>query len=234
MRLNFLKKIGWFAALVLFSCSDNTIPVLSDRLYYPIHANYYWDYSVSQTDILQTTTCVSGGQTVSNYQLRMVVTDSLTNGEGGITFVIHRYTRPDASSSWADLDTWSVRTTSNSVIQSEGNVSYVKLVFPLSDSLKWNGNLYNDQAAENYIAVAVGKPFSSHADNYTKTATIFQSRYDDFFISRDQRNEVYAYTIGLVYKKIDQRTFFQEPCYGQQIVQKGLIYEQWLIAYGKL
>ena len=105
MRLTALKKIGWFAALVLFGCSDNNIPTLSDSLYYPIHVNKYWDYSISQTDILQTTSCADGGETVSNYQLRLAVTDSIKNSEGGLTFIIHRYTRTDTSSPWTDLDT---------------------------------------------------------------------------------------------------------------------------------
>jgi hypothetical protein len=192
------------------------------------------DYLVNETDILQTTTCADGGQTIKNFQLRLLVTDSLKNAEGEYTYVIHRYTRLNDNSAWIELDTWSARITANAAIVAEGNISYVKLIFPFANSLKWNGNLYNDQPVENYFIAAIGKPATVNATSYPTTITIRQSDYDDIFISRDQRSEVYAYNIGLIYKKIDQRTYFQEPCYGQQKVQKGIIYEQVLIGYGKL
>lgn len=231
-----MKQYHWVfgVCLLVLACSDHNISVTSGQAYLPLHVNDYWDYAVNETNILQTTTCADGGQTVKAYQLRMVISDSLPNNSGAYTFVIHRYTRTDDTQPWSDLDTWSARVTTNAVVQTEENVSYVKIVFPLGDSIKWNGNLYNDLPAETYVVASIGSAFKFNSTSYPNTITVYQSNYDDFFISRDQRKEVYAYNLGLVYKKVDQRTYFQDPCYGQQKIQKGLIYEQALINHGKL
>lgn len=227
------KQAGWLI-LFLASCTDGDISTLAGQSYFPLHLNNYWDFKVSETNILETVTCGDGGQTQKSYLLRMMVTDSIKNANGGFTFVIHRYTRPDESQAWTDLDTWTARVSSNSIVQSEGNTSYVKFIFPLKESLKWNANLYNNLTAEDYSLKDVGKPFSINTSTYPKSITVVQSDYDDVFISSDNRSEVYAYNVGLVYKKIDQRTYFLEPCYGQQKIQKGLLFEQTLIGYGKL
>jgi hypothetical protein len=233
-KIGTMKRYNWVWVFLMLACSDHGIDVIPGSSYFPLHVNQYWDYTVNETDILQTTTCADGGQTIKSFQLRMLVTDSIKSSGGGYTFVIHRYTRPDNISPWSDLDTWTARITTNSVIQTEGNTPYVKFIFPFGDSTKWNGNLYNDFPAENYYASSVGKSFGFNSTSYPKTITVSQRNYDDFFISRDKRNEVYAYNIGLVYKKIDQRTYFLDPCYGQQKIQKGLFFEQSLIGYGKL
>lgn len=227
------KPVLW-VILFLAGCSDSDLSSPAGQDYFPLHLNNYWDYAVTQTDILETVTCGDGGRTQTSYQLRMLVTDSMKSAEGGYTFIIHRYTRSDDAHSWADLDTWTARVSSNSVVQAEGNTSYIKFVFPLKENLKWNANLYNNLTTENHSLKDVGKSFQVNSTTYSKTITVVQSDYDDIFISRDNRSEVYAYKVGLVYKKIDQRTYFLDPCYGQQKIQKGLLYEQSLIGYGKL
>jgi hypothetical protein len=228
------KKSAVWLILFLAGCSDSDLSSPGGQDYFPLHLNYYWDYAVSETNILETVTCGNGGQTQTSYQLRMVVSDSMKGANGGYTFIIHRYTRPDESKSWTDLDTWTARVSANSVIQAEGNTSYVKFIFPLKENLKWNANIYNNLTAENYSLTNVGKAFQVSSSTYSKTITVVQSDYDDIFISRDNRSEVYAYNVGLIHKKIDQRTYFLDPCYGQQKVQKGLLFEQSLIGYGKL
>jgi hypothetical protein len=228
------KYCGWIVLFFVIGCSENNISVPTYQAYFPLHVNRYWDYAVTQTTILQTTPCVDGGLTTQTFQLRAVVTDSVKNDAGGFNFILHRYTRTDDTQPWTDLDTWTARVTANAVIQNESNTSYVKMIFPLRDSLKWNGNLYNNLGTQSYSASAVGKSYQVNSASYPNTVIVYQSNYDDFFITRDIRHEVYGYNIGLLYKKVDQRTFFLDPCYGQQKVQKGLIYEQSLIGYGKL
>ncbi len=73
----------------------------------------------------------------------------------------------------------------------------------------------------------------SNGKKYTATLTVEQSDNQDFFVYQDKRLEVYAISVGLIYKETTQLTYFQDPCYGQQKVKTGIVYSQTLKNYGR-
>ena len=153
---------------------------------------------------------------------------------GGYSYNIHRYTRPDDTQAWTDLDTWSARVTNNQVIVNEGNTSFLKFSFPLNATSKWNGNQYNNLPREDYSIHNLGMSYQlENGNKYSPTLTVLQSDNQDFFVYQDKRIEVYAATIGLIYKETTQLTYFQEPCYGSQTVKTGITYTQELKSYGR-
>ncbi|MBS1680663.1 MAG: hypothetical protein JST48_03040 [Bacteroidetes bacterium] len=227
---------AWVCLFLLSACNSEST-LVSGKAYFPLQTGDFRIYSVAETNIEQLT-CGDGGQTLKDYQLKALITDSSKNTDGSFTYDIHRYTRPDSTQPWTDLDTWTARITSNQIIVTQGNVSYVKLPLMFFANEKWNGNLYNDQGEEDYTLKNLGQSYTlSTTTNYPGTkypssVTVVQSDNQDFFVYQDKRIEVYAAGIGLIYKETTQLTYFQDPCYGQQKVKNGLIYMQTLESYG--
>ena len=219
--------------IVIDGCSGSDVVRISDLSYFPLRVGNYQIYQVIETNIQHNSCSDTSQPTAKTYDLKVKTYDSAKNSEGGYTYLIHRYTRNDSTQAWADLDTWSARITGNQVIVSEGNTSYVKLFFPLTESGKWNANLYNSLGADYDTLRNFGKPYQlSNGKQYSTTLTVKQADNHDFFVFQDKRLEVYAPSVGLIYKEKTQLTYLQGTCYGQQIVGSGIIYFQTLKSTG--
>ena len=233
MLKGFVGSIFCAMLMMLDGCSYSDVMRIPDQLYFPLRVRNYQIYQVNETDI-QHSSCNDNSLPSKSYQLKVLIYDSLKNAEGSYTYNIHRYTLPDSTQAWADLDTWSARVTTNQVIVNEGNTSYVKLIFPLTNNSKWNGNQYNNLVEEDYVLKNFNQAYQlSNGKKYTTSLTVEQSDNQDFFVFQDKRLEVYAASVGLIYKETTQLTYFQDPCYGQQKVKTGIIYAQTLKTYGR-
>ena len=158
--------------LILDGCSYSDAVRIPDQLYFPLRVRNYQIYQVNETDI-QHSSCNDNSLPSKSYQLKVLIYDSLKNAEGSYTYNIHRYTRPDSTQAWADLDTWSARVTTNQVIVNEGNTSYVKLIFPLTNNSKWNGNQYNNLVEEDYVLKNFNQAYQlSNGKKYTTSLTV--------------------------------------------------------------
>jgi hypothetical protein len=232
--INWLRSLFFGTMLILIDGCSGSDPVrISDLSYFPLRVGFYQIYQVNETNI-QHNSCIDTSQPpTKTYDLKVLTYDSAKNAEGGYTYLIHRYTRTDSTQAWADLDTWSARITANQVIVNEGNTSYVRLVFPLMENGKWNANLYNNLGADYDTLRNFGKPYQlSNGKKYLTTVTAKQADNRDFFVFQDKRLEVYAPSVGLIYKEKTQLTYLQGACYGQQIVGSGIIYFQTLKSTG--
>jgi len=234
-RLVMIKKIVTYCfSALLFGCSSSDVPQISDQSYFPLRVGDFRIYQVNETDILRLT-CSGNGQTVRNYQLKELISDSAKNTEGSYTYTIHRYTRLDSTQPWLDLDTWTARTNNKQVVVNEGNVPYVKFTFPLVDKTVWNINSYNDLGKDYDTLRNFHQPYTLITGE--KFQNTFSARRDsgEFIVYFDRRLEVYAPSVGLINKEIRQLHYFNnpnDPCYGHQVVKNGTIYLQSLISYG--
>jgi hypothetical protein len=198
--------------LVIFSCTE-TDQVLPDSGldYFPLQVGNYSIYEVNETTILQSVT------TEVSYELKVTVSDSTINEKGEITYIIYREKRSSPMDTWESYDTWSAKVINHRLIQNESNINFVKLIFPPSLDLSWDGNQYNNLPYNGGIEIFYDgndRPyFISELDkSITLTTgfssdnalTVVQSDYDDVITGRDQRKEVYAKGVGLIYKEINQ------------------------------
>jgi hypothetical protein len=179
--------------------------------------------------------CDDDGQTVKNYQLKELVTDSAKNAEAGFTYTIHRYTRADSTQMWVDLDTWTARTNSNQVVVAESNTPYLKFIFPLVEKSVWNVNAYNNLGKDYDTLRNLHQPFV--LDNGNKVQNTFSAQRDsvDRILYYYSRKEVYASSVGLIYSENTQLEYFNNTdfsCFGHQVAKSGSIYLQSLISYG--
>src|SRR5882724_4766577 len=104
--------------IILESCSGSGQMRIADQTYFPLRVRNYFIYQVSESDI-QNFNCNDPNPSPKAYQLKVLIYDSVKNGEGGYTYYLHRYTRVDSTQAWTDLDTWSARVSTHGVIVTE-------------------------------------------------------------------------------------------------------------------
>lgn len=117
----------YFALLLAIPACEPTDPMPVDLGYdfYPIGAGRFQVYSIDET-------IYSGSAEPlhSIYQLKVQVKDSFPNEDGTMTYILSRMRRVNNEAVWEDSGTWSARISGPELIVNEGNISYVKLVFP--------------------------------------------------------------------------------------------------------
>lgn len=231
--MRMMKSLFSFIILLaFFGCSTSSELKLTIQSFYPLRVGNYQIYNVSETTILHLT-CNETGQTISTYQLKVVVNDSLKNIEGGYTYSLHRYSRIDSTQAWAIADTWTSRINNNQLVNNESNINYVKFIYPLTSTSTWNGNLYNDIGEEDYTVKALAQPYTAlSGKQFSNTFTVVQ-KDDQNLVNQDTRIEVYGQSVGVIYKSTTQLVYFTDAaCFGQKVVKNGIIYTQSLISYG--
>jgi hypothetical protein len=159
------------------------------------------------------------------------------------TYSIQNSKRPKATDEWAAISTWTAQVSAGRVIVNESNISYLKLLVPVTNNLVWNGNLFNNRTelnglnVDDYKATQVGQPYTNpSALIFDHAVQVVQNDEQTNIIYRDSRLEVYAHEVGLVYKESYLLNYFansQLPCYGQKKIQQGTVYKQMLKEYKK-
>lgn len=168
------------------------------------------------------------------YQLKAEVTDSFPSGDT-YTYVIHRSTRTGEQESWQPLDTWSVRSAGREFVVSEGNTPYLKLELPYTADHRWDGNAYNTLGVDEYRYSAIGLPQDVNGISFENTVEVQQEFNDDPIVYRDERKEIYAAGVGLVYKEVIQLHYCTEDaCLGQQKINEGTEMKMVIRQYGKM
>jgi hypothetical protein len=228
--------------IIFYACSSTDSVKPSDERYFPLTVGAFWVYDVEETSILRTA-CSDNGETISKYELRLLVVDSFPNSEQGIAYSIQRSTRLNASQPWQPEATWTSKISKSQAINNESNISYIKLVFPFFEGQQWNGNLLNAEQQLNglvedayKITLARKSYTTSLGKSFDKTVTVLQSDEQKNILYRDTRSEVYAFDVGLVYKESYLLEYFansQLPCYAQNRTQQGSILKQTLKEWGR-
>jgi hypothetical protein len=220
----------FLALCALFTgCGDDgSVPRDAGYAYFPLKKGIFQVYSVNEIHY----TAIALPDT-SDYELMMEVADSFPGPEG-YTYVIVRSRRSAASDPWTMLDTWSARKTDTRVIVSEGNTPFVKIIFPPSPGTRWNGNVFNTLGDDEYELKDPDRPAEVNGMTFEKTLTVEQEQNEDLIVFNDQRSEIYARDVGLIYRDIRQLSYCTEDaCLGQQKIDNGIEIKLRIKEYGK-
>ena len=76
----------------------------------------------------------------------------------------------------------------------------MKLRFPLIEGNVWNGNLYNNLAAQDFSLTTLNSSSILNGMNFDSTLTVLQSDYEDL-LEKSFAIEQYAVGAGLIYKE---------------------------------
>ncbi|MFN8888885.1 MAG: hypothetical protein ACK5WF_15590, partial [Cyclobacteriaceae bacterium] len=106
-RFKIAKAIFVVWAIAMAGCGDSVTPIDSSA-YFPLQVGTQWIYTVEESTTLRNL-CADDGVTTSNYELKVVITQSYTNTEGGTTYVFERSTRTLPTDTWTPGGTWTAQ-----------------------------------------------------------------------------------------------------------------------------
>lgn len=196
--------------------------------FFPLQTGSFIIYNVDSVRILQNI------ESSFSFQLRVSVGKSFVNGEGTTTYVLQREKRADASKPWTPAGTWSAWKSPRQAVVNEGSISYIKLQFPATSGISWNGNALNSKGGDercNGIDCDRYDVTKSESDSIVVTL----NDEPDLIVKTDIRTEIYVKDIGLTQKESKVLVYCTEPpCPTDQFVIDGLRYKQVMIEHGSL
>jgi len=217
-----LFLIAAFFSLSFLSCTkekDTEYKEDRTRAYFPLQFGRYVVYDVDSTrwdDFLKV-------KTLYQYQMRYTVADTFRDNQFRLSYRIDVHLRKKDNIPWNTHRVIYVTPTPTHLEYVEDNVRFIKLVFPVSNTITWKGNSmipagdqdYSYFQDWNYTYANVDKPFNNGIAHFETTATVYQvddslnhpeTRPNDYAY-RIYGKEVYGYDIGMVYREMTYWTY---------------------------
>lgn len=190
-------KYVLFGSVVLMSLlgCKKTPPVDMEFEYFPIQKGRFVVYRVHEV----TTNLAINQRDTSDYFIKAIIGDTLSDNEGRIVNQYRRYYGETANGPWTIHDVWTTVIASTKAELVEENDRVIKLVFKPTDTKEWNANAYNTKGELNCFYTNIGASFSKNGLNFSSTVQVEQAN-DLNFIEYKRKYEVYAKGVGMVYK----------------------------------
>ena len=206
-------------AVALVSCQPgNSDPVSSGYDYFPLETGRYVIYDVNEHRYALNVAPVQ-----RTYQLKEVVGAAYADVTGQRAYRLMRYRRLAENQPWQADSIWSARLVGDEGIRTENGMDIVKLRFPVSDWLRWDGNRYNAAGDDACELSNSGLPYRVSDKQFAETVTVV-AQQDSTLIAQDKRIEVYARRVGLIYKERVQLQFCSSTpaCIGTYQIDYGI------------
>ncbi|WP_345245602.1 hypothetical protein [Nibrella saemangeumensis] len=229
MRISLLPALLIGGLLACFSCR----PVSPDQpdpgyLFFPLETGRYTIYNV--TDSVYTLTSPKVWRT---YQIKEVTGPVYTDVTGQKAYQLQRYRRLNEQQPWQPDSVWTARLVNGEAIRNENGKDYVKLVFPIGNRVRWDGNKWNAMGEDTYEMRNTSRPFRVLDKLFDETVTVVQQN-DSTLVSQDKRIEVYAKEVGLIYREKAILQLCQSgPCVGKAEINSGIRQTYRILTYGK-
>ncbi|MBW3545957.1 MAG: hypothetical protein KY428_10235 [Bacteroidetes bacterium] len=210
-------------ALFYSGCEQNADPDLNrvGWAYFPLALGQYHLY-----DVYRINYNFSSENDTLRYELKEIVADYYLNQESDTVFVLHRLQREANNSAWELDSAYLLQRTPSRLIQTANNRPQLPLIFPLAEGLTWNANMLNASPADSFKITAVGSTIEVSGQTYENCVRVEEEDFENTILGIDQREAVYAYGIGLVYKFVNKLNYCTDPeCYNQQQISTGLYLE---------
>ena len=225
-----LGTISVVSLCVFTGCESEDTPFnpLGEREYVPLRVGAFQVYAVNEIRYQL------GVPETLDYELKVLVSDSFPSVNGTYVYVLTRSKR-EAGGAWNYLDTWSARVDDSEFVVTEENTPYLKVRLPLVKGGKWNGNAYNIAGVDEYELTDLRTAYEAGGEVFPDCIAVVQADGDDYIVFLDQRHEIYARHVGLIYKEVTQLNYCTstaQGCLGQQIVEDGVVLKQTIMEYG--
>ncbi len=208
--------------LLHFSCSESTVAenltIVKGFNYQPLEIGKFVTYELD-TVIYRTQTggdCQFAIDSSFSY-LREEVVDIFVDNTGKENFIIERYTRKNLTDPWEVADVWNTAMSDSQVERVEENLRFIKMVFPVTEGVSWNGNSFFQDTSviiggeviefyqhwsNEYQYGTVDVPEEINGITFDSVATVIQSAPSENKINHRSSIEKYARGVGLVYKEM--------------------------------
>lgn len=213
-------------SILISSCKKDVILVAADQSsrYFPLQVGRSIVYDVDSIHFNDVTMTSD----TTHFQLKEEIGSSFADSTGGTTFIIKRYRRASDTLNWYETEEWNATVNKSRAEKTENNLRFVKMIFPVANDVKWNGNQYIDTSnglamyagwEYRYSEVNTGKIMNGLA--YDSTATVTELDNENL-IEKDFEQEVYAKNYGLIYR-IQQHVSKQDVTTPWTNPEKGTI-----------
>ena len=213
-----------FFSGILYSCKrDKGIAPDLGYNYYPTAIGWFIEYEIDSIAYNDFTNKID----TTHYYLREIIESEFENAAEMPSFRIERYKRNNLNENWTISDVWFGIKSNTHIIRVEENIRFVKLIFPIKNGLRWNGNNFNSLGEQNYEYLNKDEPFK--VNDLTFDSTVVVKQFENInLIEKQEFKEVYARNIGLIYKeKIDLKTEINGT------IKSGYRLYQKITSYGK-
>jgi hypothetical protein len=198
---------------VLVSCRKYH-PVTTDltRAYFPLTLGKYVIYNVDSTYYYGS----AGTQAHVSSQIMYSITDTVTYNRQP-SYIMNVYVRPYNGAVWQPSSVIFITPTTNGLLYYQDGTEYVKMMFPVADSMTWPGNQYAptmDSAKAflqgwTYKYQGVDFNYFNGNINFSNTVTVLEDDENVNYQNVDSNvagyrtyaKEVYAYNVGMIYKE---------------------------------
>ncbi len=233
-----LRSFLWVSLVCwLLACESETIEPSLTQLglsYFPVEVGSYREYTIQDISY-----GLLNEPDTQRYFLREVVADSFPGQGNELIYRLERFSRFVPDQAWQLDSVWTARVNAQRAVVVENNTPIIKLVFPFTSELVWDGNALNAKSADRYelqtTMEALSEEIESPIDTLlNQSITVVQSNVSSL-VSDSIFSETYVNNVGLFYKKSVKLEYCaEEDCLGQFIVDFGRDYRQTLTAYGKI
>lgn len=203
--------------LLFASCKKSSEELQMTQIsdYAPLTVGKYVTYTVDS--LLYTNFGTT--ETHRFYDMKLAVSDSLTDNLGRKAFRITHYIKPQGTGSFTPDNTFMAVNTGSGYEFTENNLRYLKLVLPIKEGGTWKGNSMIFAAAPgagiaylddwDYTYANVGLTATVNNTAFPNTVTVNERDLSDglpvgpltTYAQRDFSQEIYAKDIGLIYRE---------------------------------
>lgn len=221
--------------------------------YFPLEIGKYWEYAVDSI-IYDPSIGGTAIDTLSSF-IREEIRDTLRDNLGDLLFRVEKHHRKSDTSSWQIQGVFTLSNNDRQAFQTEDNLRFIKMVFPATENVRWNGTAFIDEgmvipvAGENMeifkgwesVILQKGESFELDGLDFPDVLEISIADNENLIEYRSG-TEVYAANVGLIYRELRVLdTQCQVCCNGdfgacepipwEEKAEKGFIVRKWLFDF---
>jgi hypothetical protein len=198
----------------LSSCTSETETLDESTFgydYFPLSKGKTWVY---QSDSIVYSSVGTVKDTFRSF-LKEEIGEAFLDLEGNNVYKINRYFKRKDTDAWSRINTWTTSSDQTRAIRTEENIRFIKLVFPIKNGLRFNGNLFVDED----LKIEVGGEFVEAYKNWKHKIESLES------IVKYKNQDVKALQVNLVdgTSIIDRRKVVEYYGKGIGLLRKEMI-----------
>lgn len=237
------------AAFLLSACENREIEEMEIDFgyeYYPLEIGRSWTYLVDSVVYQPGIGRVEKDS--SRSYLRETIVDTTTALDGELQYIVERYYRPDDQTPWRVAKVFTRSRSETQAFQTEDNLRFIKMVFPLEPGKTWDGNVHFDETREflvggeyvaiyrdwDYAVALMNETIEIHGRTYSNVTAIQQANYTEDNTRFRTAQEKYAPEVGLIYREwfiADSKCSSCASIPWEDRAEEGFYLQQTLISY---
>ena len=210
-----------------FSCRKVTVSTAdATRNYFPLQFGKYVTYAVDSIYYIDT----NCSKREIKSQMKYAITDTFRDSKFRLSYLMDIYSRPYDGAVWQQAGVLYITPTYDSILVTQDQSKYIKMVFPVVNGTTWAGNTYalvqdssfSYLANWNYTYQNYHLSYNNGLVNFDNTVTVLEDDESQNYPNVDSQvnayrtyaKEVYAYNVGMIYKEWTHWTYKPDSAQG--------------------